>query len=46
MKGLAITIIVVASVIIVYGRVRRNNPVAIVGFAVLAVGLGLGLLAR
>jgi hypothetical protein len=46
MKALALIIIAVASVLIVVGRFRRNNPVAIVGFAVLAVGLTLGLLSR
>src|ERR1035437_2075194 len=46
MKALALAIIVIASVLIVFGRFRRNNPVAIVGFAVLAVGLILGLLSR
>ena len=46
MKALALTIIVIASVLIVFGRFRTNNPVAIVGFAVLAVGLILGLLSR
>jgi hypothetical protein len=46
MKAVALIIITVASVFIVFGRFRRNNPVAIVGFAVLAVGLILGLLAR
>jgi predicted membrane-bound mannosyltransferase len=46
MKAVALIIIAVASVFIVFGRFRRNSPVAIVGFAVLAVGLILGLLAR
>jgi predicted membrane-bound mannosyltransferase len=46
MKALALVIIAVASVLVVYGRFRRNTPVAVVGFAVLAVGLGLGLLSR
>ena len=46
MKALALTIIVIASVLIVFGRFRRNNPVAIVGFVVLAVGLILGVLSR
>jgi hypothetical protein len=46
MKALALTIIVIASVLIVFGRFRRNTPVAIVGYAVLAVGLILGVLAR
>jgi uncharacterized membrane protein len=46
LKALALTIIVIASVPIVFGRFRRNNLVAIVGYAVLAVGLILGLLSR
>jgi predicted membrane-bound mannosyltransferase len=46
MNALALIIIAVASVLIVVGRFRRNDPVAIVGFAVLAVGLTLGLLSR
>jgi len=46
MKALALIIIAVASVIVVVGRFRRNTPVAIVGFAALAVGLILGLLSR
>jgi hypothetical protein len=45
-KALALIIIAVASVLIIVGRFRRNNPLAIVGFAVLAVGLILGLLSR
>jgi hypothetical protein len=46
MKALALIIIAVATVIVVVGRFRRNTPVAIVGYAVLAVGLILGLLSR
>lgn len=46
MKALALIIILVGSILVVVGRFRRNNPVAIVGFAVLAVGLILGLLSR
>jgi hypothetical protein len=46
MKALALIIILVASVLVVVGRFRRNTPVAIVGFAVLAVGLILGALSR
>ena len=46
MKAMALIIIAVASVLIVVGRFRRNTPVAVAGFAVLAVGLILGLLSR
>ena len=46
MKALALIIIAVATVLVVFGRFRRNNPVALVGYAVLAVGLILGLAAR
>ena len=46
MKAVALIIIAVATVLVVVGRFRRNTPVAIVGFAVLAVGLILGLLSR
>ena len=46
MKALALIIILVASVLVVVGHFRRNTPVAIVGFAVLAVGLILGALSR
>lgn len=44
MKALALIVIAVAAVIVVVGRFRRNTPVAIVGYTVLAVGLILGLL--
>jgi hypothetical protein len=46
MKAVALIIIAVATVLVVVGRFRRNTPVAIVGFAVLAVGLILGLISR
>ena len=46
MKAVALIIIAVGSVLVVVGRFRRNNPVTIAGFAVLAVGLILGLRAR
>ena len=46
MKALALVIILVATVLVVVGRFRRNTPVAIVGYVVLAVGLILGALSR
>jgi hypothetical protein len=46
MKALALIVILVGSVLVVMARFRRNTPAAIVAFAVLAVGLILGLLAR
>jgi hypothetical protein len=46
MKALALIIILAASVLVVFGRFRRNTPVAVVGYAVLAAGLILGLLSR
>jgi hypothetical protein len=46
MRALALIVIVVGAVLVVVTRVRRNTPGAIVGYAVLAVGLILGLLSR
>ena len=46
MKAAVIAVIAVGAVVVVVGRVRRNNPVAIVGYAVLAVGSVVGLLSR
>jgi hypothetical protein len=46
MKALALVIILVATVIVVVGRFRRNTPLAIFGYAVLAVGLILGVFSR
>ena len=46
MKAVALIIIAAASILVVFGRFRRNTSVAIVGYAVLAVGLALGLLSR
>jgi hypothetical protein len=41
MRAVAL-IIILGGAVVVYGRFSRNNPVAIVGYAVLAVGLILG----
>ena len=46
MKTLALVIILVGAVLVVVTRVRRNTPGAIVAYAVLGVGLILGLLSR
>jgi hypothetical protein len=46
MKALALIIIPVGAVLVVVTRFRRNTSGAIVAYAVLAVGLILGLLSR
>jgi hypothetical protein len=46
MRALALIIILVGAVLVVLTRVRRNTPGAIVAYAVLAVGLVVGLLSR
>lgn len=46
MKALALVIILVGAVLVVVTRLRRNTPGAIVAYAILAVGLILGLLSR
>jgi hypothetical protein len=46
MKALALIIILVGAVLVVVGRFGRNTPVAIVAYAVLGIGLLLGLLSR
>jgi predicted membrane-bound mannosyltransferase len=46
MRALALLVLAVSVVLIVFGRFRRNNPIAIAGYAVLAVGLILSLLSR
>lgn len=46
MKALALIIILVGAVLVVVTRFRRNAPGAFVAYAVLAVGLILGLLSR
>jgi hypothetical protein len=46
MKALTLIIIAIGSVLVVAARFRRNTPAAIVAFAVLGVGLILGLLSR
>jgi hypothetical protein len=46
MKPLALLIILVGAVLVVIGRVTRNTQLAIAAYAVLGVGLVLGLLSR
>ena len=46
MNALALLIILVGAVLVVVTRVRRNTPGAIVAYAVLGIGLLLGLLTR
>jgi hypothetical protein len=46
MRAVALIIILVGAILVVVMRVRRNTPGAIVAYAVLAVGLLLGLLSR
>lgn len=46
MRALALLVIVIGAVLVVVTRVRRNRPGAIVAYAVLGVGLVLGLLSR
>ena len=46
MRALALVVILVGAVLVVVTRVRRNTPGAIVGYAVLGIGLLLGLLTR
>jgi hypothetical protein len=45
-RALALILIVVGAVLVVVTRIRRNMPGAIVAYAVLGVGLVLGLLSR
>ena len=45
-RAVALIIILVGAVLVVVTRVRRNTPGAIVAYAVLAVGLLLGVLSR
>jgi hypothetical protein len=45
-RALALIIILGGAVVVAYGRFSRNNPGAIVGYGVLAVGLILGVLSR
>ena len=46
MRAVALLIILVGAVLVVVTRVRRNTPGAIVAYAVLGIGLLLGLLTR
>ena len=46
MRALALIVILVGAVLVVLTRVPRNTPGAIVAYAVLGVGLALGLLSR
>ena len=46
MRALALLLIVIGAVLVVVTRVRRNTPGAIVAYAVLGIGLLLGLLTR
>ena len=46
MRAEALLIILVGAVLVVVTRVRRNTPGAIVAYAVLGIGLLLGLLTR
>ena len=46
MPNIAFLLAVVAAILIVYGRMTRRNRVAIAGFAALALGAVVYLLAR
>jgi hypothetical protein len=46
MPNFAFALAVVAAILIVYGRVRKRWPVAILGFALLALAALLYFLAR
>ena len=46
MRSLALIVILVGAVLVVVTRFRRNTPGAIVAYAVLGIGLVLGLLSR
>ena len=46
MRAVALIVILVGAVLVVVTRFRRNTPGAIVAYAVLGVGLVLGLLSR
>jgi threonine/homoserine efflux transporter RhtA len=46
MNALALPIILVGAVLVTVTRFRRNTPGAIVAYAVLGIGLLLGLLTR
>ena len=46
MRAVALIIIAIGAVLVGVTRLRRNTPGAIVAYAVLAVGLILGVLSR
>ena len=46
MPNIALLLAVVAAIVIVYGRVRKRWPVAILGFALLALAALVYFLAR
>ncbi len=46
MRALALLVILVGAVLVAVTRFRRNTPGAIVAYAILALGLILGLLSR
>jgi hypothetical protein len=46
MRAPALIVILVGAVLVVVTRFRRNTPGAIVAYAVLGIGLVLGLLSR
>jgi hypothetical protein len=46
MRALALLVIVIGAVLVVVTRFRRNTPGAIVAYAILGIGLLLGLLTR
>ncbi len=46
MRALALVVILVGAVLVVATRLRRNTPGAIVAYAVLGIGLLLGVLTR
>jgi hypothetical protein len=45
-RALALLVIVIGAVLVVVTRFRRNTPGAIVAYAILGIGLLLGLLTR
>ncbi len=46
MRALALIIILVGAILVVVTRVRRNTPGAIGAYAILGIGLLLGVLSR
>ena len=46
MRVLLVPLVIVAAVVIVYGRLTRQNRIAIAGYATLALAAVVALLAR